>query len=161
MICKQTLANLPLPHPPPPPPPPQQITRHTGITKFVFVVTGRVSLPHVSSYCVTKYGVQAFSDALRREMSPWGILVSIIEPGLFKTALANEERNLQAAQELWDGLSSELKQEYGERKLNRSKMFRQMRNVESRRLYFIFVYAFLGEALPKTGVFFRMGICKA
>ncbi|XP_022792972.1 retinol dehydrogenase 7-like [Stylophora pistillata] len=82
---------------------------------------GRVSLPHVSSYCITKYGVQAFSDALRREMNPWGILVSIIEPGLFKTALAHTERNIQATQDLWDDLSPELKEEYGERKLNQIK----------------------------------------
>ena len=55
-------------------------------------------------------------------MAPWGVQVSIIEPGTFKTALANEERNVQAVQELWDGLSAELKEEYGERKLNQSKM---------------------------------------
>lgn len=92
------------------------------LTKFFRIIIGRVSLPSVSSYCVTKYGVQAFSDALRREMSPWEVQVSIIEPGLFKTALANEERNIQAVQELWDGLSPELKEEYGERKLNQSKI---------------------------------------
>ncbi|XP_078358700.1 retinol dehydrogenase 16-like isoform X1 [Oculina patagonica] len=79
---------------------------------------GRISLPNLPSYCITKYGVQAFSDALRREMSPWGVLVSIIEPGLFKTALSSNERNIQSVQELWDGLSSELKQEYGEKRLN-------------------------------------------
>ena len=85
-------------------------------------MTGRVSVPNVSTYCVTKYGVQAFSDALRREMSPWEVQVSVIEPGLFKTALANEERNIQVTQELWDGLSPELQEEYGERKLNQSKI---------------------------------------
>ncbi|XP_020611164.1 retinol dehydrogenase 7-like [Orbicella faveolata] len=84
-------------------------------------VVGRVSPPNTSSYCVTKYGVQAFSDALRREMAPWGVQVSIIEPGLFKTALANEERQIQVLQEFWDGLSLELKEEYGERKLNQVK----------------------------------------
>ena len=87
------------------------------------IITGRFSMPNVSSYCITKYGVQAFSDALRREMSPWDVQVSIIEPGLFKTGLANEERNIQALQELWDGLSPELKEEYGERKLNQGKIF--------------------------------------
>lgn len=55
-------------------------------------------------------------------MSPWGVLVSIIEPGLFKTVLADDERNIQAVQELWDGISPELKQEYGERRLDQSKM---------------------------------------
>lgn len=91
-------------------------------------MTGRVSLPNVSSYCVTKYGVQAFSDALRREMSPWEVQVSVIEPGLFKTALANEERNIQVVQELWDGLSPELQEEYGERKLNQSKILYSFEN---------------------------------
>ena len=79
-------------------------------------------MPNLSCYCVTKYGVQAFSDALRREMRPWEVQVSIIEPGLFKTALANEEHNIQVLQELWDGLSPELKEEKGERKLNQSKI---------------------------------------
>lgn len=74
----------------------------------------------MSAYCVTKYGVQAFSDALRREMRPWGVLVSIIEPGLFKTSMANEDRSIQAVQALWDGLSPELKEEYGERRLEKS-----------------------------------------
>ena len=83
---------------------------------------GRVSLPHMSSYCVTKYGVQAFSDALRREMRPWGVQVSIIEPGLFRTNLANEERNIESLQALWDGLSPEFQKDYGEKKLERSKM---------------------------------------
>ena len=60
-------------------------------------------------------------------MSPWGILVSIIEPGLFKTALAHIECNTQAAQELWDDLSLELKEEYGERKLTqRKKLFSEV-----------------------------------
>ena len=54
-------------------------------------------------------------------MSPWGIQVSIIEPGLFKTTMAAEERNLEAAQALWDGLSPELKEEYGEGRLIKSK----------------------------------------
>ena len=54
-------------------------------------------------------------------MSPWGIQVSIIEPGLFKTAMANEERNLQAVQELWDGLSPQVKEEYGDGAVEKSK----------------------------------------
>ncbi|XP_073239410.1 retinol dehydrogenase 7-like [Porites lutea] len=84
-------------------------------------VLGRVSLPGAAGYSITKYGVQAFSDALRREMRPWGVQVSIIEPGLFKTALSDAERNIQSLQELWDALSPELKQEYGEKRLEKIK----------------------------------------
>ena len=54
-------------------------------------------------------------------MSPWGVQVSIIEPGLFKTAMANEERNLEAVQDLWDRLSPETKVEYGEKSLEKCK----------------------------------------
>lgn len=36
-------------------------------------------------YHVSKYSVEAFSDALRMEMKPFGIEVSMIEPGAIKT----------------------------------------------------------------------------
>ena len=55
-------------------------------------------------------------------MRPWGVQVSIIEPGLFKTALSDAERNIQSLQELWDALSPELKQEYGAKRLEKSKV---------------------------------------
>ena len=55
-------------------------------------------------------------------MRPWGVQVSIIEPGLFKTALSDAERNIQSLQELWDALSPELKQEYGEKRLEKSEV---------------------------------------
>jgi short-subunit dehydrogenase len=35
---------------------------------------------------MSKMAVEAFSDASRRELSPLGIKVSIIQPGLVKTA---------------------------------------------------------------------------
>lgn len=54
-------------------------------------------------------------------MRPWGVQVSIIEPGLFKTALTDAERNIHSVQELWDALSPELKQEYGEKRLDKIK----------------------------------------
>ena len=55
-------------------------------------------------------------------MRPWGVQVSIIEPGLFKTALPDADRNIQSLQELWDALSPELKQEYGEKRLEKRKV---------------------------------------
>ncbi|KAJ7365626.1 Retinol dehydrogenase 5 [Desmophyllum pertusum] len=33
-------------------------------------LAGRLSYAHWSAYCISKHGVEAFSDALRREMSP-------------------------------------------------------------------------------------------
>ncbi|XP_048589205.1 retinol dehydrogenase 7-like [Nematostella vectensis] len=75
-------------------------------------IAGVVTPALRAAYSVTKYGVESFSDALRREMAPYGIRVSIIQPMPFKTALwaGMAERKLMS---LWDNLSEEMKQEYG------------------------------------------------
>ena len=47
-------------------------------------VLGRVSMPMMAAYHISKYGLEAFSDVLRLEMKPWGVGVHIIEPGLMR-----------------------------------------------------------------------------
>ena len=48
-------------------------------------IAGRFSSPFLGWYHATKYSVEAFSDALRLEVKPFGIKVVIIEPGMIKT----------------------------------------------------------------------------
>jgi len=79
---------------------------------------GRVSFNFYASYSVTKYGVEAFSDALRREMQPWGIKVSMLEPGSFLTNICAPDVFEQQLRQAWNTLSDELKNEYGEEYLN-------------------------------------------
>lgn len=67
---------------------------------------------------MTKYGVEAFSDALRREMQPWGIKVSMLEPGSFLTNICAPNVFEQQLRQAWNMLSDELKNEYGEEYLN-------------------------------------------
>ncbi|KAL9980787.1 hypothetical protein ACROYT_G009425 [Oculina patagonica] len=74
---------------------------------------GLVSPVQKTAYSISKYGVEAFSDALRREMSPWGVLVSIIEPGRFKTNVSDSI--IESVKRLWDDLSPEMKKDYGEK----------------------------------------------
>ena len=90
--------------------------KHTFLT---FVVTGRLSFARMGPYCVTKYGIEAFSDALRREMSPWGVLVSLIEPGTFKTSIQGPLPG--SFKRLWDDLSPEMKEDYGEKYFHEGK----------------------------------------
>jgi len=68
---------------------------------------------------VTKFGVEAFSDALRREMQPWGIKVSMLEPGAFLTDLISPASLEQQLRQRWNALSDELKNDYGEEYLTR------------------------------------------
>jgi short-subunit dehydrogenase len=44
-------------------------------------VAGLIAAPLITTYSAGKYGVRAFTDALRREVSPFGIKVSGIYPG--------------------------------------------------------------------------------
>lgn len=48
-------------------------------------IAGKMVLLYGGWYHVSKFSVEAFSDALRMEMKPFGIDVSIIEPGGIKT----------------------------------------------------------------------------
>lgn len=48
-------------------------------------VAGKVVMPFGGWYNVSKFAVEAFSDALRMEVKPFGIDVSIIEPSGIKT----------------------------------------------------------------------------
>jgi len=78
-------------------------------------VCGRISQTTHAAYSVTKFGVQAFSDALRREMHPWGLKVSMLEPGGFKTKLSEPRAIYSGLKQGWDELSEELKNEYLEK----------------------------------------------
>ncbi|XP_052021006.1 retinol dehydrogenase 7 isoform X1 [Apodemus sylvaticus] len=78
---------------------------------------GRVSLIG-GGYSISKYGVEAFSDSLRRELSYFGVKVAIIEPGGFKTNVSNIGRLSQGLEKLWYKATSEAKEIYDKNFLN-------------------------------------------
>lgn len=62
-------------------------------------VLGLVSGPYRGPYCASKFALEAISDALRLELAPAGIHVSIIEPGpiqsnFMATAVATLKANI-------------------------------------------------------------------
>ncbi len=58
---------------------------------------GKASWPFSGSYCASKFAIEALTDALRMELRPFGISVSLIEPGSIATPL-------------WDKSTSEVKE---------------------------------------------------
>ena len=48
-------------------------------------VSGLIALPGSGAYSASKYAVESLADALRIELSPWRIPVSLIEPGPTRT----------------------------------------------------------------------------
>uniref|UniRef100_A0A452UTG5 Retinol dehydrogenase 16 n=1 Tax=Ursus maritimus TaxID=29073 RepID=A0A452UTG5_URSMA len=90
------------------------VRKARGRVVNVSSVVGRVSLLG-GGYCISKYGVEAFSDSLRRELSYFGVKVALIEPGFFKTNVTSPEKISRAIQEAWDRVSPEVKDIYGEK----------------------------------------------
>ncbi|XP_051026194.1 retinol dehydrogenase 16-like isoform X1 [Acomys russatus] len=89
------------------------VRKARGRVVNVASIMGRVSLTG-GGYCISKYGVEAFSDSLRRELSYFGVKVAIIEPGFFKTNIFGNGMLLANFKEIWDQASSEVKELYGE-----------------------------------------------
>ena len=64
---------------------PRMRERGTGRIVNVSSLGGTFTLPLFGAYNATKHAVESLSDALRLELRPFGIDVSIIEPGPIKT----------------------------------------------------------------------------
>ncbi len=50
-------------------------------------ISGRMAAPMLGPYAMSKFALEAFSDSLRRELRPWGIHVSVVEPGAIATPI--------------------------------------------------------------------------
>jgi len=55
-------------------------------------VVGRIAWPYTGTYSATKFAVEAYSQALRFEMAPFGVDVALVEPGPFPTSLIESIR---------------------------------------------------------------------
>ncbi|XP_068123623.1 retinol dehydrogenase 7-like [Hyperolius riggenbachi] len=76
-------------------------------------IAGRMTICP-GGYCLSKYGVESFSDSLRREMRPFGVKVCIIEPGFFNTRITNADVMKGSIKECWENTTEEIRQSYGE-----------------------------------------------
>ncbi|XP_053198594.1 D-beta-hydroxybutyrate dehydrogenase, mitochondrial [Scomber japonicus] len=91
------------------------IRRAKGRVVNLASMYGRMGNIMRSPYCVSKYGVEAFTDCLRYEMKTWGVKVSIIEPGNFIVATGILTRDIVAttSNKLWNEAPSDVKEDYG------------------------------------------------
>ncbi len=68
--------------------------RRAGRIVNVSSAGGKLPTPMLSGYCGTKAAVDALSEALRLETKPFGISVSVVAPGTFKTAIFAQNRRV-------------------------------------------------------------------
>ena len=74
-------------------------------------VSGRVAMPLMGPYSASKFALGALNDALRLELYPWDIQVSIVEPGAIDTPIWG--KSLSAADQMSKDLPSQAYDLYG------------------------------------------------
>ncbi|XP_077153796.1 retinol dehydrogenase 7-like [Ranitomeya variabilis] len=74
---------------------------------------GRLSIVG-GGYCPSKAGIESFSDSLRRELRDFGVKVSVIEPGAFRTGMGVTEPHLRTLERMWLNVPAQVKDCFGE-----------------------------------------------
>jgi NAD(P)-dependent dehydrogenase (short-subunit alcohol dehydrogenase family) len=91
---------------------PLLITKRDSRVVNICSAAGYLAGASMSAYCASKYALEAFSDCLRREMFPWGLRVSIIEPGFMRTPII--DGITKPFSEVWAALASDVQERWGE-----------------------------------------------
>lgn len=81
---------------------PGMLVQGYGRIVNVSSVLGRISLPFLGAYGMTKWAVETMSDTLRQELEPKGIKIVVIEPGNIQTGF-----NQRMAETKYEWLSPE------------------------------------------------------
>ena len=63
------------------------LLRAKGRIVNISSVGGKVAMPAYGPYAATKFALEAVSDALRRELAPFGVGVVVVEPGAVRTEM--------------------------------------------------------------------------
>ena len=66
---------------------PHMRAANDGLIINVSSLAGRLAFPYFGIYCASKHALEAYSQSLSYELAPFGIEVSINEPGPFGTGL--------------------------------------------------------------------------
>ena len=79
---------------------PGMLKRRDGHIINMSSVAGLIASPLITTYAASKYGVRAFTDALRREVSPFGIKVSGVYPGPATTEFGKQIERTKARERI-------------------------------------------------------------
>ena len=74
-----------------------QLRSSRGRLVFVGSISGRIAVPFVAPYSASKFALRAFADALRMELAPAGVGVSLVEPSAVKTPIWSKGRDSREA----------------------------------------------------------------
>ena len=81
-----------------------------GRIVFIGSIGGKVATMLMGPYNASKFAIEAIGESLRSELHPWGISVSVVEPGAVKTPIWDKGR--QEADRLERALPEEARTRY-------------------------------------------------
>jgi NAD(P)-dependent dehydrogenase (short-subunit alcohol dehydrogenase family) len=87
------------------------VRKGNGRIVFIGSIAGKMATPFLGPYCASKHAMEALSDALRQELRPWGISVSLVEPGSIATKIW--EKGMNDADEYEKNMPEEATMRYG------------------------------------------------
>jgi NAD(P)-dependent dehydrogenase (short-subunit alcohol dehydrogenase family) len=87
------------------------LLRSRGRVINISSIGGKLAMPTYGAYAGAKFALEAVSDSLRREVTPLGVQVVVIEPGGVRTEMA--ARGVATANDLAAGMTPEQDQRYG------------------------------------------------
>jgi NAD(P)-dependent dehydrogenase (short-subunit alcohol dehydrogenase family) len=89
------------------------IRRARGRIVLMGSIAGKSALPFLGPYAASKHALEAIADSLRMELSPFGIAVSLVEPGSILTPIWT--RSAARADELLERMDGDVNELYGDR----------------------------------------------
>ncbi|XP_075055537.1 retinol dehydrogenase 16-like [Mixophyes fleayi] len=109
------------------------IRKAKGRVVNISSICGRITTSG-GGYCISKYGVESFSDSLRREIARFGVKVSVVEPGFFKTPVSNADAVLGNFKKLWEKVPEEIRTTYGQKnyEIQRKKILNGLSKTSSK-----------------------------
>lgn len=86
---------------------PHMRRRRSGHLMAVTSMGGLMAVPGMSAYCASKFAVEGLLESVRKEVAPFGIRVTAIEPGSFRTdwagrSMTRAERSIADYDDLFD-----------------------------------------------------------
>jgi short-subunit dehydrogenase len=96
---------------------PDMLKRHDGHIINMASVAGLIASPLITTYAASKYGVRAFTDGLRREVSPFGIKVSGIYPGPATTEFGKQLERTKARERIKRSIDVHMTSNYVARRI--------------------------------------------
>lgn len=101
--------------------------RRSGFIVNVTSMGGMITMPGIGYYCGSKFALQGISEVMRAEMAPFGVHVTALCPGSFRTdwagrSMVRTERSIPDYDALFDPIRAARKEKSGKQTGNPDKL---------------------------------------